>query len=620
MISIQYNHIKDRVEISFSGENFSEFLNLMKSKHLIYKDNGIWTGKPKKIFNILDEISQIENYRISESTYRYLCSHKAIIETEFIRRQYKSELLKHPPIKGKYPNENYQIEDTIKGIRQNRLYLAHEQGLGKTIILINIINHFWYYKLIDKILIIVPSEGLCNWKREILKFSNFFIEEDITIANRFNREPFKNKYNIVIMTYGTFRMISDDYHKYIFPSRRSVKKYKTPVIPFDRWGINRMVILDEAHNLKDPKTRQTHLINLHKKYFKFRYFASGTPDPNGVEGIYSQIKFLDEGIIQEDYYDWIPKIANLGNRYSDYAINSYKPEAIEEFMNLIKPWVIRRLSKDHLELPDLIIDKIYVEFTDKHKKIYRLFIKKIMKEIEDLKLNFLDEGKNFNEINRVISKFAFLSLAIDNPDLLRKHVNIEDGELFNLINSWNLKDHSKTEVCDSLIHKYIKEQDRKVIIWSTHPLTINQLVEHYKKYKPYFIHGQMQKISKFKNMDRAEIKDCVIENFKKSKNRNLLIASSLAVCTAINIIQCNRVIYFDRNQDLKIWLQSIKRTHRIGQKEHVIVNPLICEKSLDVRTDKILTKREDINKYLFKRDALTNEEWRAIFEGEDIDV
>ena len=63
--------------------------------------------------------------------------------------------------------------------------------------------------------------------------------------------------------------------------------------------------------------------------------------------------------------------------------------------------------------------------------------------------------------------------------------------------------------------KYINEEKQKVILFSYHPNTIEDLKEHYKKYSPLIIHGQIEITGD--NKDREEEKDSIINLFKVIK-------------------------------------------------------------------------------------------------------
>ncbi len=775
MIKINYFNKNDEVGIAFYGDKFLDILTFLKEKRFKFNvTNKYWTSSIFNIFGIVDELKKIDEVIIQPESiiaYNEKKENRNKNALCFVRQKFDKELLKVPPLKGVPPYENYQLEDIGKGITQNRLLLAHEQGLGKTFILINIINYLWFNKKIDKILIIVPFEAMYNWRRELLHFSNFFKKKDILISMaKENRNFLEYSNNIIITTYRHFLTVSDDYYK-LAHKGKIVKKYRKATIPFEKWGEKRMIICDESHcftyntlictnkgnlkigdivekhlkvkilsynhynnkfeykkikhyfknivsnqlltkvyttnnmkinstynhpffngksynSLKDIidgeslqvlqedfqdkqknnsiksfrldsvkilerrnfkrygnsdkgyttvynleikdnnnyfannflvhnciknlQSRQAHVLHLHKDYFYYRYLATGTPDPNGINGYYSQINFLDTSLISEDYYTWLSNIANIGNKFSEYSINYFYADKVEKFIKSISSVVIRRKSEDCLDLPELRIKKVYVPLNKEQEFIYKDIIRAILKKIFKEKA---ENNESFKSVRKILNKFPFLSLALDNPSILKNNKDREydfGDNLNRRIDNFTLDKHSKIEVLDSLVKKYINNK-QKIIIWSGHPLTMNELAERYKKYSPIVIHGQI-KIPKEKSVN--SYRDELLEKFRNTCSTNLLIASYKVLSTAINIVEANIAIYFDRSYDLKDWLQSIKRIHRYGQSKNVIIHPIIIEKTIDERLDRNLNKKEDINKNLFNRDSLTKEEWEKIFLGE----
>lgn len=621
MINILFSRERNRIEINFNGPRFYEILDFVSEEFLSYKKKyRIWTGSIRKIRRLIPDFKELDDVNIDNNVLKLFEENLNKKETKYVRRKFQPELLNFTPWKGKHPNENYQIEDIKQGIRQNRLYLAHEQGLGKTVILIGIINHL-YGKEFDRIMIVCPLIGIINWKKEILKFSNLFTEDDIFTADRFNRRPFEHDPKIIILSYTTFRLLSDDYYKLTNPKGKS-KKYQKPTIPFDLWGSKRCIILDEAQNIRNKTARQTHIILLHRNYFDYRYEASGTPDPNGIEGYWTQMEFLDEGIINNDYYDWLREVAHLGNKYSKYVVTGYKYDKVAKFIKSTRSHVIRRLSKDHLDLPELYIKKIYVKLSKKQGILYKhvcnyVLLKVIEQEDEKLRRS----EKVFHETRRMIEKFPYIFQALDNPCLLAGKIDKKKSPvLYNLIEKWKFEDHSKLEIIEYLLNQYIKDENRKVILWSGHPLTIDQLGNYFSKYKPFLIHGKI-------GVGKPEIRNEILSNFRNNKMRNLLIASYYVIKTSINLVEVTRSVYFDRPNDYEPWSQSIKRIHRIGQDDRVIINPLIFEKSInshrllpEQKQDGRLEFRNTLNEMLFNQEALTLKEWRNIFDGKDIFV
>ncbi|MFW5800043.1 MAG: SNF2-related protein, partial [Spirochaetota bacterium] len=528
------------------------------------------------------------------------------LEIENKRKRYYEDVVNFTPIVGKEPYKNYQIEDIKRYLNINRGGIFWEQGLGKAVFLAVHLTQLFKNNEVDKAVILSPSSGIYNLRREILKFSNLFSIDDIVIASKDNREPFIENAKIVIMTYRTFLLISDHYYKKNNPSSRA-KKYRKPCIPFDDWIKNKGVIyLDESHNIANPQARQSHVIHLHKHYFYYRYVLSGTP-ADRVNKYYSQIKFLDNNLIPYSYNEWLPTVCNIGNRFSQYAINYEYPDKVANFIDSVTPYIVQRKAKDHLDLPENFIKKIYFPLSKKQDSIYRKLIKVTLKTIKQ------EHGSL--DMRAITNNFPFISLALDNPEIINLDKYIGTEEIETLLKMWKFEDHSKLEIFDDLVEEIVKNNNEKFIIWSGHPKTIDSLAEHYKKYKPLKIHGNID--FKSEGHTRDSYRDMVVETFKNT-NKNLLIASWRVLDTAVTMTECNKQGYFDRGWDLIPWLQSQKRIHRISQEKQVTTYVTIFENTLEERQDRILERKENMNNNLLNKDFMTKEEWEKLFNGDDV--
>lgn len=603
MVILGLSRDKQTLTVKIGGKNFLDLKDVLVDNHFYFQpefeyQEKVWIKEVYLCEDALLELYDIEEFTISDSILDAL---EPTPETEFFRLPFDESQLRSKPI------GDFQIRAIKQGITQSRLYLAHKMGLGKSFMIISILNHLWAKGLIDKILIVAPTESVINFKRELLRFSTIPLSNnEICIAGVENREPFRSDVKVVIMRYRTFLMLSDDAYKKTH--HKFTKKYRTACLPLDNWGMNRAIVLDEAHLIKNSQSRWTKTLHMHKHFFRFRYMLSGTPYPRGVEDLYSQITFLDKGLIPVDYHSWISSLAVLGNNWSQYAIRYYKEDRVKNFLRGVEKWLIREFTEDNIDLPERIIDPVYVEFSEKQKRIYQSYIS-----------YRLDESKSKNGkivMKEVFNDFPRLSLALDNPSILKGKVDFQKNPvLYKLIDKWKFEDHSKLEATESLLEKFIDEEEKKVIIWSGHPLTIKQLGEHFKKYDPVLIHGGLETP---KGLDRNDLIDQLVESFKKEKKHRLLIASYYMIARAVNIVEAPRAICFDRPYDFEIWDQMTKRNHRYGSTETVLIKPLLIENSIDERQDRVLKTREKIDKDLLKYDSLSKEQWKKLFEGEEL--
>lgn len=605
MIRVGVSKNKKKITVKMGGDRFWDFKDILNDYQFQYNDtfegeSHIWTKTAVLAADALLELLDIENFKISDEVLQALNPEP---ETKFVRNPFEESLLKSKPI------GDFQIRAIKQGITQSRLYLAHKMGLGKSFMIISILNHLMANGSIDRILIVAPTESIINFKRELLRFNTFNLkEEEIGIASTKNRTPFNDTNRVVIARYRSFLMISDDYYKKKTRKKKDIGLYKTACIPFDKWGTSRAIVLDEAHLIKTSGARWTNALNIHKHFFEYRYLLSGTPYPKGIEDLYSQIKFMDDNLIPIPYSDWLPTIAQQGTDYSQYEINGYKEEAVKDFLKHIDRWIIREFTEDNLDLPERFVTNTYVEMNPAQRRIYQEFISYRLDQ------NISKNGRIV--MREIFSDFPNISLALDNPSILKEKADSFDNpSLQALLKKWKFKDHSKVEALDSLLEKFVDEEGKKTIIWSGHPLTIMQLEEHYQKYNPIAIHGELKTP---KGQTREDMRDELVERFKKNPDHKILIASYYMIARAVNIVEAPRSICFDRPWNFEIWDQMTKRNHRYGSTEDVFIKSLVIEESLDERLDRTLIQRERVDRELLEYRSLSKEQWKSLFEGKDI--
>jgi SNF2 family DNA or RNA helicase len=588
---IQVKLISNEIRLYFSGSNFLDILDIVKEHYLKYNKEGkYYTGSNCQFYNCLNELKKIEEFEINEEIEKIL---KPKINVKFKRHEFKKELLKSTPL------GEYQIQDIKRMLNCNGILNGSECGLGKTIETITVINHLFDSKEIDKILIVTFAQTLYNWKRELLLFSDFFKEEDIIIANKDLRNPFDYDCKIIICSYNTLTLIA----KY-YSDKKITKKSRNINIPIDKWGNNRCIILDEAHSIKEDSLRSK-LCMLIKDYFSFKYLLTGTPYPNNISELYNLLKFIDENIIYNDRKHFNYSLAKKINHFG--VVTKYNEEKVKEFLIKTDSFIFRRFKKDVLpNLPKQNIKKIFVEMNKKQRNIYQLIISN---KLQSLKVQ---KGEIF--VKDVMSSFPYLILSCSDPSILKGKLIDNENSFFNdeiekYLEEWKFEYNSKLEICNEILNNH---ENEKIIIWSTHPVTINSLKDYYSKYNPIAIHGKSHESSK---LDKEIYRDNLLNEFKTDKNKNLAILNPNIMGTGINIKECTVAIVFDRSFDIKEFLQLLGRNHR-GNSENEVTNYiLINDNTLENRQDAILDGKEYLNNNLLKYNTLSKEEWVKIFNG-----
>lgn len=596
-----------RYKVSYDTDAFQVMLSEARNAGLSWKkEEKLWHGNYAATLSFIESVSAFAEV-YPKGILDKIKKVEIVPERVPLSIPFKKSLLARTPLPSKNGGISFQTEDIISGISQNVFAFYLEQGMGKSFISLSVMNHLREYAGVKNTLIVCEPTGIYNWRRYVIDDCLGRIrKEDILIVTKDNRQELgTNKYSVVICSFNTFRLCIDYFKK------GNVKDPRKPVIPFQGDAKEWMLIIDESQNIGNNASRQTKALIAHKSKFFYRYLLSGTPAINSPLKYFSQMELLDESIfLNMTFSQFKNRIANVGTAFSEHAVASFKKSELVWLFDRMKPVVSRRRSEDFLQLPEHIIKKIYCEMPEKQAKIYEGVLNSELVRMKEID-GYLDAQK-------VRNKFPYFHLALDNPTILD---NIEEAnslmpELAKAIQSFNLeKEHGKVLMLKELLSKHIDEDDEKVVVWSGHPKTIEQLTTIFAKYNPKCIHGQME-IESGKAVN--EYRDNIIEDWKKDKNSKLLILSYITSSTSINLTQAKHQIFFDRSYNAVYFDQAIKRLHRTGQDRDVITEILIFDDTLDNRLDKNLEDKKEIDAdiFKFKKGAhLSAEQWENIFSG-----
>jgi SNF2 family DNA or RNA helicase len=581
-ISVQNSQI--HASITWGTENFNNIILSLKTHHCQYSpDTKSWIipfTKYETVIQSLEDIVIIEYPEDIEQKLKEIHSGTSSIVRQ--RIEFTKEDLKVPYYPGKHPYEKYQLEDIYRCLTTNRYALYLDPGLGKSYILCSVIEFLRAHNMARKVIVVTSPSGVYNFTKEISKFTN--IPEDLVqIGGVSNRRPFDNMdKDILVCNYRSFLLISDEYYKQptlVNKKGKSTKRkqkvqgvslgYSTTRIPMAEWlgSEDAIIILDESHFIANPKARQTKVLHQVKEFFKYRFLATGTP-ADTEEKYYSQLNFLDTSLVHNySYQEWLEYYANLGDRYSDYTITGFKPERLVELTSIVRSVAIRRLAEETLELPEHLIRCIYIDMNKTQKDLYKAII--------DFELKVMRDYNGDITTTKFRQQFQYLTAAIDNPLMLVDRA--DTPELQKALANFNFTtDHSKIEALDDLM---IKHEGKKIIIWTTHPTVAWYLAAKYADLNPLVINGEVRR-PKGKSLD--EFKADIVHTFQTDPTRNLLIAGTQVMNTAITMVSCNVQIVFDVNSNYTQYEQSLKRIHRIGQYSTVYTYILLIDRSLDV--------------------------------------
>lgn len=412
--------------------------------------------------------------------------------------------------------------------------LADEMGLGKTIQVIYYIKQMLKDNENNKFLIVVPTSLAYNWDHEFDSFGSN-IKRKICVGNKDKRTKILsdlNDTNIIITTYGLLREDEELYNNLNF---------------------NTMVI-DEAQNIKNNMAGITKVVK--KVNAETKFALTGTPLENSILELWSIFDFIMPGYL-----------ASLTKFQGKYKIKDFDEDSeilIKGLSKQINPFILRRKKQDVVkELPDKLINDIYIELKDEQKKLYVAELERVKEEMEKI---IETEGMN---------KARFLILQ-----LLTKlrQICIDPSIVYD-----NYKDGSnKLEQLESIVNEYIKN-NHKILIFSSFKTALNIVKEKLNKakIKTYMIDGSVPA------KDRIEM----VDNFNNNDDVKVFLIMLKSGGTGLNLATADVVIHLDLWWNPQAENQATDRAHRIGQKNtveviHLITKGTIEEKILELQNKK----------------------------------
>ncbi len=426
----------------------------------------------------------------------------------------------------------HQIEaaETVIEEMHGKAILADEVGLGKTIEAGLVLKEYMIRGLVKKALILVPASLVSQWANELN--SKFFIPAI----------PQKKAYvweqcDVVVASIDTAKRA---------PHRDIVLDQ-----PYD------MVIIDEAHKLKNPKTKNYEFIRLLKK--KYCLLLTATPVQNKLEEIFNLVSLLKPG--------------HLGNIESfDKAFRSDKRSAKndEQLRSLVQKVMVRNRREDTgIEWTKRVVQTIPIDFSASERQFYE--------KLEQSK-GALNHFTLLTLKRELCSSREAVFMTLKNTIEKAQENGNDPSYAVNLLNeAATIEGHAKAEKALELI-KTIKD---KVIIFTEYRAT--------QLYLQWFFKQHHITSVPFRGGFKRGKKDWMRELFKN--HAQVLIATE-AGGEGINLQFCHHIINYDLPWNPMRIEQRIGRLHRLGQQHDVqiynfAVQDTVEQKILDLLYDKI---------------------------------
>ncbi|WP_397351431.1 DEAD/DEAH box helicase [Paenibacillus sp. Y412MC10] len=396
-----------------------------------------------------------------------------------------------------------------------RAILADEVGLGKTIEAGLILKEYMVRGLVSKVLILVPASLVLQWVRELN--SKFGIP---AVAQK---KAYSWHSDVVVASMDT--------------AKREPHKDMLMEQEYD------MLIIDEAHKLKNKKTTNYQFIQKLRK--KYCLLLTATPVQNDMSELFNLITLLKPG-----------QLGRQGDFAANFVVGKRQAKNENQLRDeLAKVMIRNRRGEGPVQFTKRTVRNVSLQLSPEEQALYdgvTSFVKNQYKASGGNLSSMLSLVTLQREVcsSRDAVFLTLVNLSKKIPD--DSPLTAEVWELVNAIR--NIKANTKAEKTIELI----KDMNEKVIVFTEYRATQEYLLQYFQK------HG-LSCVPYRGGMNRGK-KDWMMDLFR---GRAQVMIATEAGGEGINLQFCHHMINFDLPWNPMRVEQRIGRVHRLGQQNDV---------------------------------------------------
>lgn len=446
----------------------------------------------------------------------------------------------------KYTPHAYQERATQFIIDNRYCALFLDMGLGKTVATLTALQQLKEdYFEIDKTLVIAPKSVARNtWTGESHKWDHL---RGLKIS--------------IIMGTPAQRRKAIEAEADIYVVNRDNVKWLVDYCDLElvRWPFD-SVVIDESSSFKNPQSRRFKALRRMRWLIRRIVLLTGTPSPNGLMDLWSQIELLDYGkrlgrtltMYRQEYfrpgrhnghvvYEWIPK-----------------PGSRERITDAISDICLSMQASDYLEMPDLIQAGTTIALSDSEQKAYLEFEKEQLLEIDEAEIE-----------------------AVTAAALTNKLLQFTGGAVYDSDHDWHLTGQSKMEALSDIL----EATEEPVLVFYAYQHEKERILANFGNYQPETFNGEPEILKKWNN---REIR--------------LLLCHPASVAYGLNMQQGGRtIIWYTPTWNLELYQQANARLYRQGQDRPVLLYHIVATGTMDERVMEALSGKGDCQSALLQR-------------------
>jgi SNF2 family DNA or RNA helicase len=424
----------------------------------------------------------------------------------------------------KFIPHNYQIAAIEHVINNPCSGLFMEMGLGKSVTTLTAIDRLINdYMEVSKVLVIAPKRvAESTWSDEVEKWDHL---KGLTISKVLGpeckrKEALKKKADIYVINRENVAWLVAHYQGHW---------------PFD------MLVIDELSSFKSSKAERFKALRMVRPRMSRVVGLTGTPAPNGLIDLWSQMYLIDMGARLEKTITRYRSLYFRPGRTNGQVVFDYKANegSEQEIYRRISDVCISLKNADYLSLAGLLDRRVNIVLPGVIKSRYEA--------LEREQIMLLDNGDDISAVN---------AAALSNKLLQFANGSIYDADR-NVHHIHDEKLNALEEIVDVA-------NGQPVLVFYAYKHDLHRILSRLKKYKP----RQLDTPEDIKAWNRGEIQVMLAHPAGAGHGLNLQAGG-------------NTIVWFGLTWSLELYQQANARLHRQGQTKPVIVHHLVAKGTMD---------------------------------------
>lgn len=443
----------------------------------------------------------------------------------------------------KFVPHDYQTYCIRRIVTDNAVGLLLDMGLGKTVITLTAVNELKYNRfLTNRCLVIAPKKvAEATWSTEAAKWDHL---RHLRISKILGTEQQRLR---AANTPADVYIINRENVPWLVDHYRNDWKFD-------------MVVIDELSSFKSHRSKRFKSLTWVRPHIGKIVGLTGTPAPNGVIDLWSQIYLLDGGArlgrsvtaFRQEFFDH----NTHGGHFSTFE---EKDGAASKVFDRISDICVSMKAEDYIQLPERSDIVVPVELDFRARKLYDKFEKDMFLQIDE---NSLDAG----------------TAAV----LTNKLLQLAGGSVYD-------SDGKCVDVHDCKLEAFAElleaAQGKPVLVFYSFKHELDRL----------------KKLCEKLRLKTGELKTEADISLWNSGGLNVLLAHPASAAYGLNLQSGgSHIIWYGLNWSLELYQQANARLYRQGQRDRVIIHHLVVQNSVDELVVKALQNKDGVQNDLLE--------------------